>query len=145
MDPSPQLSSQVAPTDTQRHFLAVFFLSFMVGTFGIDRFYLGKIGTGIVKLLTLGGLGLWTLIDLVLIMSGSMRDAKGQPMREFERYKKFAAKTVLLFAVGTGVVVLLTGATLIGAAYFVVTQFQDGGGLLENLMPTDILNSIDSL
>ena len=145
MDPSPQLSSQVAPIDTQRHFLAVFFLSFMVGTFGIDRFYLGKIGTGIVKLLTLGGLGLWTLIDLVLIMSGSMRDAKGQPMREFDRYKKFAAKTVLLFAVGTGVVVLLTGATLIGAAYFVVTQFQDGGGLLENLMPTDILNSIDSL
>ena len=38
----------------QRHFLAVFFISFMWGTLGVDRMYLGKWGTGILKLITLG-------------------------------------------------------------------------------------------
>ena len=46
-------------------------LSFFVGSLGIDRFYLGCIGTGILKLLTAGGLGVWTLIDFVRILAGS--------------------------------------------------------------------------
>ena len=42
-----------------------FLLSFFVGELGIDRFYDGRIGTGIAKLLTGGGLGIWWLIDVV--------------------------------------------------------------------------------
>ena len=48
-------------------------ISIVAGTLGIDRFYIGDIGLGIVKLLTLGGLFLWTLIDWFLIM-GATRD-----------------------------------------------------------------------
>ncbi|HUC96306.1 MAG TPA: TM2 domain-containing protein [Candidatus Saccharimonadales bacterium] len=118
----------------QRHFLAVFFISFMWGTFGIDRFYLGKIWTGILKLLTFGGFGLWTIIDLVLIMSGSMRDKQGNEMLEAARYKKFASRTVLIFALVFGATILIVGVISV----YEITQFIQGGGIqnLQNLIPS---------
>ncbi|MFA5796497.1 MAG: TM2 domain-containing protein [Candidatus Woesearchaeota archaeon] len=47
--------------------LACLLVSIFVGWFGIDRFMMGKVGTGILKLITFGGLGIWWFIDLVLI------------------------------------------------------------------------------
>jgi TM2 domain-containing membrane protein YozV len=46
----------------------------LLGFLGVHRFYVGKIGTGILMLVTLGGLGIWQLIDLILIAVGSFRD-----------------------------------------------------------------------
>ncbi|WP_159887758.1 TM2 domain-containing protein [Paenibacillus puerhi] len=48
-------------------------LWFFTGGFGGHRFYLGRIGTGVAMLLTLGGLGFWVLVDLFLL-SGMIRD-----------------------------------------------------------------------
>jgi TM2 domain-containing membrane protein YozV len=127
---------------TQRHFLAVFFLSFMWGTFGVDRFYLGKVGTGILKLLTFGGLGIWVIVDLALIMSGSMRDKNGNQMLEFDTYKKFAAKVVIWFAVILGATTLISGGVTIFALYqFVTHLMQSGSGGLENLIPPELMPS----
>ena len=52
-------------------------LAFFFGVFGVHRFYVGKVGTGILQLLTVGGLGLWTLIDFIVILVGGFRDKNG--------------------------------------------------------------------
>lgn len=52
-------------------------LSIFVGEFGIDRFYLGYIGTGILKLITAGGCGIWWLIDVILIATGHLAPKDG--------------------------------------------------------------------
>ena len=122
LEPTAEIKVKKIPR--QRHFLAVFFISFMWGTFGIDRMYLGKWGTGILKLITGGGLGFWTLIDLAIIMTGAMKDKQGREMLQVAEYKKFAGKTVLWFAITLGAVVLLGGLSLIFGAYQIITMVQ---------------------
>ena len=102
-----QQPSTATPVEKQRHFLAVFFFSFMWGIFGIDRFYMGKCVSGILKLVTVGGFGIWALVDLSVAISGGMRDSNGNEMLEYERYRKFARRTVTWFSVITGLILFV--------------------------------------
>jgi len=55
-------------------------LCFFLGVLGVHRFYVGKIGTGILQLITLGGFGIWVLIDFIMILIGKFTDKQGQPL-----------------------------------------------------------------
>ena len=55
-----------------------FVLALVLGVFGAHRFYAGKVGTGLLQLGTLGGLGIWYLYDVILVASGGFRDKEGR-------------------------------------------------------------------
>lgn len=62
---------------TGQYFLSTLLFSIMLGWFGVDRFCLGYVATGIIKLLTLGGFGVWWLVDMGLIAAGLLTPADG--------------------------------------------------------------------
>ncbi len=65
----------------KRNFLTALLLSIFIGHLGVDRFYLGYVGLGILKLITFGGCGIWWLIDLILIATKSLKDVDGQKLK----------------------------------------------------------------
>lgn len=65
---------------SRREYVTALLLSIFLGSLGIDRFYLGQTGLGIGKLLTFGGCGIWSLIDLILIAMRKVTDNEGLPL-----------------------------------------------------------------
>jgi TM2 domain-containing membrane protein YozV len=63
---------------SEKSYLAALLFAFFLGWLGVHRFYLGKVGTGILMILTLGGLGIWSLVDTILIAVGEFKDKEGK-------------------------------------------------------------------
>ena len=69
----PMVDAQGRPASPKSRLAAVL-LAWFFGVFGVHRFYVGKVGTGILMILTLGGLGIWVLVDMIMILVGSFKD-----------------------------------------------------------------------
>jgi TM2 domain-containing membrane protein YozV len=68
---------------TEKRILPTGLLCFFLGVFGAHRFYVGKIGTGLLQLVTFGGLGIWWLVDMIMLVSGEFRDKAGNRLTEW--------------------------------------------------------------
>ncbi len=69
---------------SKKSYTTALLLCFFLGTLGAHRFYAGKIASGILMVLTMGGLGIWYTIDMVIIILGKMRDKHGLYIRHRE-------------------------------------------------------------
>lgn len=76
--------SAIDPNVSPRSRLVVTLLALFVGNLGIHRFYLEKYITGVLMLITLGGLGFWALIDLIVAICGAMKDKDGKPIKNWD-------------------------------------------------------------
>jgi hypothetical protein len=74
-------ASEIPGLFSDRDWLVALLLSIFLGGLGVDRFYLGHIGLGVVKLITFGGCGIWSLIDIILIAVGSLKDSEDLPLK----------------------------------------------------------------
>lgn len=89
------------PQAPQKSFLVTWILALLVGVLGVDRFYLGKIGTGIGKLLTFGGLGVWALVDLILVLANKQTDKYRRPLEGYDKHKVVALIVTGVFILGS--------------------------------------------
>jgi len=64
-------------TVSDKGFVPTILLCYFLGFLGVHRFYTGKVGTGILMIITFGGFGIWVIVDMVLIATGSFKDKRG--------------------------------------------------------------------
>ncbi|MGO2110648.1 MAG: TM2 domain-containing protein [Pseudoclavibacter sp.] len=126
-------SGDVSTGAPSKSFIATWLLSWFLGGIGVDRFYLGKIGTGILKLVTFGGLGLWWLIDLILVLAGATRDKMGMPLAHYREHRKIAWIVTAALVVLSMIIGAISGAA--GGASS--TSADDAPALEEPAAPND--------
>lgn len=94
----------LAPMEPEKSFVTTWLLSLFLGQFGADRFYLGQMGLGFLKLLTCGGCGIWALIDLIRVLAGSVKDKYGRPLRGLRENQNLAIiVSVVVIVLGVGI------------------------------------------
>lgn len=94
--PAPAIPGQPNPLQGQtsdKSYLTTFLLAYFLGIFGVDRFYTGETGLGVLKLLTLGGCGIWALIDTILVLAGVRKDKFGREL--YGRQKDFKTSLII--------------------------------------------------
>jgi TM2 domain-containing membrane protein YozV len=135
---------------SEKQWLTAFLLFIFLGPLGIHRFYVGKIGTGILQMLTFGGFGIWTLVDYILLITGDFKDSNGQVLyrKTIRGGDKSWVTTILLCyflgplgihrfyvgKIGTGILQMLTFGgfgiwTLVDYILLLTGDFKDSNGM----------------
>ena len=86
--------------ESDKNWAVAVLLSALVGYLGADRLYLGYMESAAVKLLTLGGLGIWWLVDFISLVSGRLPDADGYKLKREIRWTPGLVVLILLVVVG---------------------------------------------
>ncbi|WP_319021106.1 TM2 domain-containing protein [Brevibacterium aurantiacum] len=96
----PNSDNEAEHNHPNRSFFVTWLLSLLLGFLGADRLYTGRFLTGGLKLVSLGGLGLWWVIDLVIVMAGGLR-YDSRPLTGYDAWKEVAwIATGFLFIIG---------------------------------------------
>ncbi|HCG56816.1 MAG TPA: TM2 domain-containing protein [Brevibacterium sp.] len=96
--------------ESEKSFVLTWLFAWFFGFFGVDRFYLGKVGTGILKLITLAGFGIWWLVDVVVVLAGKTTDKTRRPLSGYRQHRTMA------FAVTAGFLVVgIIGGSIAGS------------------------------
>jgi TM2 domain-containing membrane protein YozV len=139
---------EVIQENPDKNYFIALALSVLFGPLGLDRFYLGKIGTGILKLITVGGFGIWWLIDFILIGIGKLRAKNdNRPLEQYTRYGSQLKPVVIIFAVlqvltvlFIFIAVLIAAIAGIWATDKVNDVFEDPASQIDQIqLPTDDL------
>ncbi|SFR83534.1 TM2 domain-containing protein [Agromyces sp. CF514] len=138
---APQPYSAADAPVGEKSFIATWLLAWLVGFWGVDRFYLGKVGTGLAKLFTFGGLGVWVLIDLILVLTGSQRDSRGFKLAGYDQYKKIAW-IVTGSVVALGIIINIISGAAAGAR--VASELPDTPAVVVESGTTDEAPATDS-
>jgi len=79
------------PEVSERSRSVALVLGMVGGVFGLHRFYTGRVQSGVAMVLTLGGMGIWWLYDMVTLVAGEFRDADDLPLRNWQVAETVAA------------------------------------------------------
>jgi len=106
---------QAAGGDGEHSFVVTYLLSWFLGMFGAHRFYTGYIGIGIAQLLTLGGCGIWALVDFICLSFNKYKDKDGKELVDYKQWLGMLgfALTILGFIIR----VIITIATSASSSY----------------------------
>lgn len=63
---------------SEKDWLVTLLLCLFLGYLGVHRFYVNKVGSGLGQLFTFGGCGIWSFIDLIMIITGNFEDSEGK-------------------------------------------------------------------
>ena len=66
---------------SDKNFFLVATLCFLLGVFGVHRFYCGKIMSGVLMIFTIGGLGIWALVDFIIVCFGDFTNSQGRKIK----------------------------------------------------------------
>jgi TM2 domain-containing membrane protein YozV len=95
---------------SNKSFSVAWIVSLLVGSLGIDRFYLGFTKLGILKLLTLGGFGVWYIIDFIRLGFGKQRDVRGKPLQATSGNSGIFKVLTIVFSI-----MIITSVVVVGA------------------------------